>query len=101
MSNSNAASDVLADSVVRITLDSKGVPVPDRDPVTAERNKQKVRWLADFDFQITVDGYTDVVHSHEGGKGYSCKTGFFSGKTYKYTITANGVDNDPTIDIKP
>jgi len=101
MSNSNASSDVLPDSVVRITLNASGVPVPDRDPVTAERNKQKVRWLADFDFQITVDGYTDVYYSREGGQGYSCKTGFFSGKTYKYTIHANGVDNDPTIDIKP
>ncbi|HYC59746.1 MAG TPA: hypothetical protein VEK79_09285 [Thermoanaerobaculia bacterium] len=87
------------DKVVRITMQD-GIPVPDQDPVDVRKNDQKLRWTADFDFRITVDGYTDLNYSH--GSEYTCKTGSFnSERRYKYTISANGVDNDPMIDVKP
>lgn len=94
------------DKVVRLTLNNSGMPVPDQDPVQVWRNEQKVRWVADFEFQITVDGYDDL-HYSTGGQGNSdhrCTTGYFgddANKTYKYTISANGVDNDPTLEIQP
>lgn len=88
------------DKVVRITM-KDGIPVPDQDPVVVKQNAQKLRWAADFDFKITVDGYTDLKYSNGGGE-YTCKTGNFNKETrYKYTIHANGIDNDPLIDIKP
>ena len=89
------------DKVVRVTLDRSGLPVPDQDPVQVKKDNQKVRWEADFDFRITIDGYDDVKQSNNGGT-YECKTGVFvSEQTYKYTISANGKDNDPSLDIKP
>ena len=88
------------DKVVRITMQN-GIPVPDQDPVAVKKNDQKLRWTADFDFRITVDGYTNLTYTNGGG-GYNCKTGSFpSEQQYKYTISANGVDNDPLIDVKP
>lgn len=85
------------DKVVRVSLDPSGLPVPDQEPVTIRKNKQKVRWTADFDFRISIDGYDDVKCS-----GNECKTNIFSREgTYKYTIHANGRDNDPSIDVKP
>ena len=87
------------DKVVRITM-RDGMPVPDQDPVEVKKNNQKLRWTSDFDFRITIDGYTDLHYST--GSGFNCKTGTFADeKRYKYTISANGVDNDPSIDIKP
>ena len=89
------------DKVVRITLDPSGLPVPDQDPIQVKQSAQKVRWTADFDFRITVDGYDDLKHSGAGGS-YDCKTGVFAAeRTYKYTISANGKDNDPSLEIKP
>lgn len=89
------------EKVVRITINSAGMPVPDQDPVPVKKDNQKVRWTADFDFRITVDGYSDMQYSNGGGS-YNCKTGYFtSERQYKYTISANGVDNDPVLDIKP
>ena len=89
------------DKVVQITLNNRGIPVPDQDPVPVKKDNQKVRWTADFDFRITVDGYGDMNYSNGSGK-YDCKSGYFtSERQYKYTISANGVDNDPTLDIKP
>jgi hypothetical protein len=94
-----------ADKVVRITWD-KGLPVPDQDPVQVWRNSQKVRWVAEFEFQISVEGYDQLQYS-KGGNGNSehrCTTGIFgddASKSYKYTISANGVDNDPTLEVKP
>ena len=90
------------DKVVRITLDPSGLPVPDQDPVEVKKDNQKVRWTADFDFRITVDGYDDLKHGNGGSGTYECKTGVFvTERTYKYTISANGKDNDPSLDIKP
>lgn len=87
------------DKVVRITMQN-GIPVPDQDPIQVKKDGQKLRWAADFDFRITIDGYTDLKYSN--GADFTCKTGSFSTeKQYKYTISANGVDNDPTIDVKP
>jgi hypothetical protein len=81
-----------------------GLPVPDMDPVEVKKDNHKIRWCADFDFRITVEGYTDIKHS-SGGSGscaFGAKSGPFSTiKRYKYTISANGVDNDPMIDVKP
>jgi hypothetical protein len=89
------------DKVVRISLDPTGLPIPDQDPVPVKKGTQKVRWTADFDFRITVDGYDDLKHSNGGGS-YECKTGVFADETtYKYTISANGVDNDPSLEIQP
>lgn len=88
------------EKVVRITM-SNGLPVPDQDPIVVRKDNQKVRWCADFDFKIEVDGYTDMKYSN-GGNGYGCTTGTFAEiRKYKYSITANGVTNDPDIDIKP
>jgi len=92
------------DKVVRITM-SNGLPVPDQDPIQVKKDNQKVRWCADFEFQITVDGYTALKYGSDDSTAdcaFSCKTGTFSElKTYKYTISANGVDNDPSLEVKP
>lgn len=89
------------DKVVRITLDPSGLAVPDQDPIVVRKNSQKLRWTADFEFRITVDGYDDVKHT-SGGGAFDAKTGVFdTERQYKYTISANGRDNDPMIDIKP
>lgn len=92
-----------SDKVVRITM-SNGLPVPDQDPVQVKKDNQKVRWCADFEFQITIVGYTDLKFGNGGASdcAFTCKTGTFSDlKTYKYTISANGVDNDPSLEVKP
>lgn len=91
------------DKVVRITLDGSGMPVPDQDPIDVMRNEQKVKWCADFAFGIRIDGYDDVTDDTPGGSGcaFRVKTGFFPGTSYKYTIIANGKENDPTIIVKP
>lgn len=87
------------DKVVRISMQN-GMPVPDQDPIVVKKDNQKLRWCADFDFRITVDGYTDLRYTN--GAEYNCMTGNFGDvKRYKYTISANGVDNDPSIDVKP
>jgi hypothetical protein len=91
-----------SEKVVRITM-AGGLPVPDQDPVVVKKDTQKVRWCADFDFRITVDGYSDIKHSSAGTDcDFQAKSGAFNTiKQYKYTISANGVDNDPLLDIKP
>jgi len=89
-----------SEKVVRITM-SSGLPVPDQDPVQIKKDNQKVRWSADFDFTIDVDGYTDLTYANGSGD-YRCTTGTFAEiRNYKYSITANGVTNDPNLDIKP
>lgn len=88
------------DNVVRITM-SNGLPVPDQDPVAVKKDNQKVRWFADFDFRIDIDGYKDVKYT-SGGGDYRCTSGTFAEvRKYKYSITANGVTNDPELDVKP
>jgi len=92
-----------SDKVVTVTLNASGLPVPDQDPVEVRKDNQKIRWCADFDFQIVIDGYTDV-NSGTGGPGCAFKvtTGTFpTVREYKYTIIANGRENDPGIDVKP
>lgn len=85
---------------VRITMQN-GLPVPDHDPIEVKKDNQKVRWYADFEFKIDVDGYTNLNHANGGGN-YRCTTGTFSEiRQYKYSITANGITNDPGLDIKP
>lgn len=93
-------SSVESEKVVRITM-KDGLPVPDQDPVKVKKDNQKVRWAADFDFRITVDGYTDVTYSSGGGQFFAKSGAFSTIKQYKYTIGANGVDNDPILDIEP
>jgi hypothetical protein len=90
------------DKVVRITM-SNGLPVPDQDPVVVKKDNQKVRWCADFDFKIEIVGYSNVQYVHGGGDcAYRCTTGTFADiKKYKYSITANGVTNDPDLEIRP
>jgi hypothetical protein len=84
------------DKVVRVTLQN-GIPVPDQDPVQVKKDQQKIRWAADFDFRITIDGYDDVKCT-----GNECKTGVFKDeRQYKYTISANGHDNDPMVEVQP
>lgn len=92
-----------SDKVVRVTLNGSGLPVPDQDPVEVRKDNQKVRWCADFDFQIRIDGYTDVTRgSGNGDCAYRVTTGTFADvRRYKYTIIANGQENDPDLDIKP
>lgn len=89
------------EKVVRITMQN-GLPVPDQDPIQVKKDNQKVRWCAEFDFTIDVDGYSDIKYSTGGNPNYKCTTGTFSEiKKYKYSITANGVTNDPDLDIRP
>lgn len=88
------------DKVVRITMQN-GLPIPDQDPIEVRRDQQKVRWSAAFDFTIDIDGYKDVKYTNGSGE-YRCTTGTFADVTkYKYSITANGVTNDPDLVIKP
>ena len=89
------------DKVVRLSINAAGLPVPDQDPVQIRKGNQKVRWAADFPFTIEIDGYSDVKYSNGGGS-HNCKTGYFSDvMKYKYSITANGVTNDPELDVQP
>jgi hypothetical protein len=89
------------DKVVTISWSDQGLPVPDQDPVVVTKDNQKIRWSADFDFRITVDGYDELKYSN-GGNAWLCTSGCFREiKKYKYSITAKGVTNDPEIDIKP
>jgi hypothetical protein len=89
------------EKVVRITM-RDGLPVPDQDPVEVKKDNQKVRWCADFDFRIDVDGYKDMKYASGGHPAYRCTTGTFPEITkYKYSITANGVTNDPDLVIRP
>ncbi|HET8797784.1 MAG TPA: hypothetical protein VFO89_08855 [Thermoanaerobaculia bacterium] len=92
------------DKVVRITLNNSGLPVPDQDPVSVHKDNQKVRWCADFDFQIEVEGYDDLNYGTGGGSdcSFRCSTGTFPEvRNYKYSITANGRTNDPDLEVKP
>jgi hypothetical protein len=102
----------LPEKVVRITLNDEGIPVPDQDPVELVTSQQKLLWTADFDFQITIENYGDVSYANASelssdsglswGNEVGCLTGLFNqGGSYKYTISANGVDNDPTIEVLP
>ncbi len=87
------------EKVVHITVQD-GIPVPDQDPIVLKKGLQRLRWTADFDFRITIEGYDDV--NYVRGAAFGCRTGKFDQeRTYKYTIHAGGVDNDPSIDIKP
>ena len=90
-----------SEKAVRITM-QEGLPVPDQDPVEIQKGKHKVRWYADFDFKIEVEGYDDMKHIKNGGRDFWCTTGVFADvRKYKYSITANGVTNDPEVDVKP
>ncbi len=91
------------DKVVRVTLNGSGLPVPDQDPVEVKKDNQRVRWCADFDFDIRVDGYNDVQKLPGNGDcAHRVMSGTFSEiKQYKYTIIANGRENDPGVDVKP
>jgi hypothetical protein len=94
-----------SDKVVRVTLDSTGLPIPSENPVHAKKDNQKIRWCADFDFQIEVDGYDDLTSGSNSGNSdcqFSVTTGAFGEiKEYKYSIIANGQTNDPEIVIDP
>lgn len=91
------------EKVVRVTLNEAGFPIPDLDPVPVKMNAQKVRFSADFDFSIRIDGYKDVSAAQKGRDGaYEVKTGIFGDeKQYKYDIIANGKVTDPFLDVKP
>lgn len=93
-----------SDKVVRVTLNGSGLPVPDQDPVTVKKDNQRIRWCADFDFNIRIDGYTDLQKSPGGNSdcAFRVSTSTFSDvKRYKYTIIANGQENDPDVDVLP
>jgi ssDNA-binding replication factor A large subunit len=94
----------LTDKVVRLSINSAGLAVPDQDPVEVNRHNQKIRWAADFQFTIDIEGYSDVKHSTNGsgdGERFTAKTGYFTGQHHKYSITANGKVNDPDISVRP
>ena len=88
------------EKVVKITMQN-GLPVPDQDPIVVKKDNQKVRWSSDFEFTIDIDGYKDVKYTNGGGD-YRATTGTFGDiRKYKYSITANGVTNDPDLEIRP
>jgi len=88
---------------VQITLNESGLPVANPDPVEVKKDNQKVRWCANFEFQITMPGYSDLTYNSGGTDcRYKCTSGTFGEvKKYKYSITANGQTNDPEVDVKP
>jgi hypothetical protein len=90
-----------SDKVVRVTKNGSGVPVPDQDPVPIKKDNQRVRWSADFDFDIRIDGYSDVQKTSVNGEWRVTSGTFADIKRYKYTIIANGVENDPEVDVLP
>ena len=97
-------SNGLPDKQVTITLNGSGLPVPDVDPVEVKKDNQKVRWCAEFPFTIRFDGGAGTFTSSSGGTGCTnrAQSGTFSEvKKYKYTIIANGQENDPDVDVKP
>lgn len=90
------------DKRVTITLNSSGLPVPSIDPVTVKKDSEKVQWCADFSFSIEIEGQTADSTAGPSGCNQTVKKGPW-GKVgqIKYSITANGQTNDPTIDIQP
>lgn len=97
--------DEVEDKVVKVTLNSDGLPVPNEDPVPVRKDKQKIKWCATFPFTISIVGYTDVKPGTGSGDcAHTAKTGNFKdpvGTRFKYSITANDKTNDPDIDIQP
>jgi hypothetical protein len=94
----------LSDKVVHLSKNSAGLGVPDQDPIEVNRGNQRIRWAADFEFQIDIDGYSDVKYTTNGSGGdsrYNAKTGYFTGTSHKYSIVVDGKVNDPEISIKP
>jgi hypothetical protein len=93
----------LSEKLIRITLDDDGTPVPDQETAEVRKDNQKVRWCADFEFEIAIDGYDDVTYGSGGTDcRFRCTTGTFGEiKRYKYSIVANGKENDPFLDVKP
>ncbi|HEY0159530.1 MAG TPA: hypothetical protein VGF28_19745 [Thermoanaerobaculia bacterium] len=94
----------LPDKVVHLSLNGEGLAIPDQDPVQVNRGNQRIRWAADFQFTIDIDGYSDVKYTTNGAgnpEPYNAKTGYFTGKSHKYSITTNGKVNDPEIEVKP
>jgi len=91
------------DKVVRLSLNSKGMPVPDQDPVYVKKNEQKVKWCASFPFTIEIEGHKELKYGPGDGDGaHNCKTGYFDQeRKHKYSITANGNTNDPDVEIVP
>ena len=103
MSTSQATSNpTLPDKTVTLSLNEQGYAVPNQDPITVERNQQKIKWCAPFEFQIQIEGYDDVKYKNGSGDcPYEAKTGLFAGQRYKYSIVANGKTNDPEIVVQP
>lgn len=108
MSTAQAVSDttnILPDKTVTLSLNADGYPVPSQDPITVERNQQKIKWCAPFEFQIKITGYDDVKYKNGNGASSDCafeaKTGVFPGTRYKYDIIANGKTTDPEIVVRP
>lgn len=90
-----------SDKSVRVSLDSTGLPIATPDPVEVKKDREKIRWTADFEFRIVVEDYDDIKCSSSGGT-FECKSGVFHEvRPHKYSIIANGRENDPMIDIKP
>lgn len=90
-----------AEKVVTITMQN-GLPVASPDPVQVKKNEQKVKWCSEFEFKIDINGVGVHYSSGGGGCAFQAKSDKFSQeKTYKYSITANGVTNDPEVDVKP
>ena len=89
------------EKVVRIMM-RDGMPVPEQDPIELKQGMQRLKWSADFEFRITIEDYDELQYSDGDARRYHCRTGLFpTVRSHKYTISANGVDNDPSIDIKP
>ncbi|HUP62874.1 MAG TPA: hypothetical protein VNA69_20950 [Thermoanaerobaculia bacterium] len=93
------------DKVVRVTLNDKGLAVPDSDPVRVKKDTQKVKWGAEFPFSIEISGASSM---RSGGNdqefSHVVKSGTFdrpAGTRIKYSITANGQTNDPDLEIEP
>lgn len=92
------------DKLVTITLNGSGLPIPSLDPVPVKKDNQKVRWCAEFPFEIRFDEGFGTYPSSPGGNGCANRAtaGTFGEiKKYKYTIVANGQENDPEVDVKP
>jgi hypothetical protein len=93
------------DKVVRISLNSAGLPIPAENRVKVKKGTQILRWCSDFPFSIQFTGAGDVSSKPSGGDcAHNVKAGPFNqsaGTVLKYSIRGNGQLNDPEVEIEP
>lgn len=98
-------SNGLPNQVVTITMRGN-LPVGDPDPVPVEKDVQRVQWCAAFPFAIKIGPASHSSSPGDPGCANTLTRGPFPNNTgkklpIKYSIIANGQENDPEIEIQP